>query len=97
MPEATIGLDAGGTTLAEALKGVGTTCAGVFGKWHLGDKPPFHPPPRIRHVVRHSLFERHVVGARPDEAEVAGVPAAADLEGRRRRRDGRDASRDRRR
>lgn len=45
MPEATIGLDAGETTLAEALKGVGYV-TGVFGKWHLGDKPPFRP---LRH------------------------------------------------
>lgn len=42
------GLSPKALTMAEVFKEAGYT-TGIFGKWHLGDRPPFPPPPtRIR-------------------------------------------------
>jgi arylsulfatase A-like enzyme len=42
MPESTIGIADGDTTLAQLLKGRGYATA-IYGKWHLGHLPPFLP------------------------------------------------------
>ena len=41
-PVASLGLNPGETTIAEVLASVGYA-TGIFGKWHLGDQPPFLP------------------------------------------------------
>lgn len=41
-PGAATGLDPEEDTIADVLKAAGYTC-GAFGKWHLGDRPPYLP------------------------------------------------------
>jgi len=73
MPRSKVGLAAAETTLAELLQQRGYATA-IFGKWHLGDAPPFLPP---RHGFDEYFGIPYSNDMWPQHPDLARLPADA--------------------